>query len=106
MGCLGEDCLEPWPCGLPWTDKNENGCLHTSVLILRGSIFGLRGNMTLGQIPLPTTCLVCLPRNPQTHSIWFALPCHYVGHLGFPSLASLELGGLASLPVAKILGGN
>ena len=81
MGCLGEDCLQPWPCRLPWTDRNENGCLHTSILILRASIFGLHGNRTLGQIPLPMPCLARLPQNPQTHSTWSALPCHLVGHL-------------------------
>ena len=91
---------------IPWIDRNENGYLYTSVLILRASFFILHGNMTPGQIPLPTPCLVRLPQSPQTRSIRSALSYHVVGHLHFPSSACLELRGLASLPVANILGGE
>ena len=76
------------PADLPGQTGAENGCIHTSVLILRASMFGLHSNMTPGQIPLPIPCLVRLPQNPQIHSICSLLPYHFVGHLSFPSLAS------------------
>ena len=91
-----------------WTslDRQERKWVSTSVRILRVSAFGLLGSMTPGQILLPKHDLVHLLQSLQTHSTWSALPCHPVGHLGFPSLACLELGGLASLPVADIRGGG